>query len=162
MKINSKNKAEIIVITGPESSGKTTLAKKLNTIYGIPLVLEFARLYLEQNGSNYDFSDLEKIAYCQNIQEKEKHDSFPLIICDTDFITIDIWANEKFGKGLTTKLPFPTKKHYLLCKPDIPWKPDPLRENPNDRERLFVKYEEYLKQEGLSYEVLDESDRENL
>ena len=24
--------------------------------------------------------------------------------------------------------------YYLLCRPDIPWEPDPLRENPFDRE----------------------------
>jgi nicotinamide riboside kinase len=35
--------------------------------------------------------------------------------------------------------------HYFLCSPeDIDWQPDPLRENPNDRDRLFDIYEKEL------------------
>lgn len=162
MKINSKTKAEIIVVTGPESSGKTTLAKRLNNEYGIPLVSEFARQYLNQNGPIYNFTDLEKIALCQNIQENEKHKLYPLIICDTDLITVEIWAREKFGKGLSLELPNRSKKHYLLCTPDIEWEADPLRENPKDRDRLFDLYEEFLIKEGLSYEILDKNDRANI
>jgi len=162
MKINSSIKPEIIVITGPESSGKSTLANRLQEKYEIPVVPEFARLYLEQKGGKYDFTDLEKIAFCQNLQEQEKHNSFPLIICDTDLITIEIWAIEKYGKGLSLDLPNQDKKHYLLCMPDIEWTPDPLRENPNDRDRVFNIYEKYLKQKGLSYEILNKEDRLSL
>ena len=43
--------------------------------------------------------------------------------------------------------------HYFLCKPDIPWEPDPLRENPEDRERLFKLYERGLLEIG-AYNVL--------
>jgi nicotinamide riboside kinase len=34
--------------------------------------------------------------------------------------------------------------HYFLCAPDIPWEPDPLRENPSDRDRLFEIYQREL------------------
>lgn len=44
--------------------------------------------------------------------------------------------------------------HYFLCKPDIPWEPDPLRENPEDRKRLFKLYERDLLGLGASYNVL--------
>ena len=43
---------------------------------------------------------------------------------------------------------------WLLCKPDLPWEPDPLRENPDDRERLFERYEELLDQLGKPYAVI--------
>jgi len=44
--------------------------------------------------------------------------------------------------------------HYFLCKPDIPWEEDPLRENPKDRERLFFIYENQLKELNLPYSIL--------
>jgi nicotinamide riboside kinase len=34
----------------------------------------------------------------------------------------------------------------LLCSPDLPWVHDSLRENPNDRDRLFIKYKSMLDQ----------------
>jgi len=156
-----KTKPSIIVITGPESSGKTTLANRLKNEYGLPLVLEFARSYMELNGTEYDFHDLEKIVHCQNIQEKDAHQKYNLIVCDTDFITVDIWSQEKFGKPVNHSNQFVEEKHYLLCKPDIPWEEDPLRENPKDRDRLFDVYESYLIKNGLEYEVLSQQDRED-
>ena len=52
----------IITIVGPESSGKTTLARQLAAELGCPWVPEYAREYLEQRGGYYDESDLEMIA----------------------------------------------------------------------------------------------------
>ncbi len=87
MEINNSS-PKIIVLTGPESSGKTTLASKLSLLYDLPLVKEFSRTYLENHGAEYDILDLEKIALCQNIQEKDAHNKYPIILCDTDIITI--------------------------------------------------------------------------
>lgn len=160
MKTNWPKDKEIIVVTGPESTGKTTLVNRINEMYGIPTVPEFARTYLEnKSDTQYQFSDLEIIGKCQNIQEAEAHQSYPLIICDTDIITVDIWAMEVFAKPICLPIQFPEKKHYLLCKPDIPWEPDPLRENPSDRERLFEVYHKYLQINDLTFEVLDEEGR---
>ena len=52
----------VITVIGPESSGKTTLARKLAASYGCPWIPEYAREYLERHGSAYDETDLEKIA----------------------------------------------------------------------------------------------------
>lgn len=162
MKTNILEGKQIIVITGPESSGKTTLVNRLIADYGIPLVPEFARTYLQQNGAEYSFEDLEIIGKCQNIQELEAHNKYPDIICDTDIITIDIWAMEVFGKPIFLPNRNTNVKHYLVCKPDIPWEQDAFRENPNDRDRLFEVYIEYLEERSLSFEVLNEEGRISL
>lgn len=160
MKTNIPRGKQIIVVTGPESSGKTTLVNRLKMNYDVPIVAEFARTYLEQKeGHKYEFSDLEIIARCQNIQEAEAHKSYPLIVCDTDIVTIDIWAMEVFNKSISLPNNNLDKKHYLLCKPDIPWESDSLRENPGDRDRLFEVYKLYLETNMLSYEILDKEDR---
>ena len=135
MKTNIPDGKQIIVVTGPESSGKTTLVNRLKADYGLPIVREFARTYLEQNGAEYKLSDLEIIGKCQNIQELEANNTYPIIVCDTDIITIDIWSMEVFGKPNSLPNNNATLKHYLLCKPDIPWEAGAFRENPNDRDR---------------------------
>ena len=43
---------------------------------------------------------------------------------------------------------------YLLCAPDFPWAPDPLREHPEQREELFGWYERLLEQHSLRFVVL--------
>jgi nicotinamide riboside kinase len=161
MKTNTRVGKQIIVVTGPESSGKTTLVNRLKADYGIPIVPEFARTYLEQKGKDYNFSDLEVIGKCQNIQEQVAHSKYPYIICDTDIVTIDIWSMEVFSNSILLPNKNVELKHYLLCKPDIPWKHDPLRENPSDRDRLFDVYKKYLEGKGLSFEVLNEEGRKS-
>ena len=51
-----------IIITGPESSGKTTLCKALSEHYKIPFTKEFARKYLSDLGKSYLQEDLLEIA----------------------------------------------------------------------------------------------------
>ena len=144
-----------IAITGPESSGKTTLAKEISAHFKKSiLVNEFAREYLKTVNGKYTYSDLIKIAKGQKereIQASKKNSQ--LIICDTTLNEIKIWSLEKFNKCekwiLNTKDNY---THYLLSKPDIPWEPDPLRENPFDRERLFNIHLKYL--QNKSYTII--------
>ncbi len=46
-------------------------------------------------------------------------------------------------------------KWRFLCRPDIPWEPDPLRENPHDRDRLFDIWERELKARDLPYTIIE-------
>ena len=59
-----------IIITGPESSGKTTLCENLSQHFKLSFSKEFARFYLEKNGGNYNQSDLLEIAKGQLLSEK--------------------------------------------------------------------------------------------
>ena len=43
---------------------------------------------------------------------------------------------------------------YLLCYIDLPWEADPLREDPQDRERLFNLYESELQSRDLNYGIV--------
>ncbi len=176
-----------ITIVGPESSGKTTLCKALAEHYDAPWVEECARGYLENQNGKYEESDLLAIASLQHdieIVEEQRawdrhadafaymatnHDPFgsvqkvrypemPLLLCDTDMITVRIWSEEKYGQcdpriiALTEEWPY---DFWLLCRPDIPWEPDPLRENPHDRDRLFDVYKTMLNALGKPYSIID-------
>ena len=131
-----------IVITGPESSGKTTLAKALEKALNVGYTEEYAREYLKRN-SNYNQEDLLIIAKRQLQNEKENLN--PTAIHDTDLITIKIWSEYKYNHcnpWITEQIELQKNENrlYLLCKSDIPWEADPLRENPNNRAELFEIY----------------------
>lgn len=151
-----------IVVTGPESSGKTTLASALAAALGTAWVPEQSRPYLEQLNRPYKEHDLRAIGEQQLHMEDEMAEALemmrtPFLICDTDLITIRIWGQEKYGRSdpwvqaTTAERPYAL---WLLCTPDMPWEPDPLRENPHDRDRLFTVYEQTLQQLNKPYAIM--------
>ena len=147
-----------IAIVGPESSGKTTLCKALAMHYQAPWVPEFAREYLGERGGAYTHSDLLRIAEGQCAQEERAAGSKPsLLLCDTDIVTIRIWNDEKYSAYDRRTIDLSERHHYdhwLLCRPDLPWEPDPLRENPHDRDRLFAVYEDLLKRLAKPFSII--------
>jgi NadR type nicotinamide-nucleotide adenylyltransferase len=156
-----------IVITGPESTGKTTLAKELSQKFNISFIEEYAVQYLTKTGGKYSYRDLLKIAKGQ-IEEENRvinNTNENLIILDTDLITIKIWSKVKFGKvsrWIMQTIRNRHYDHYLLCYPDIPWEYDLFRENPNDRNWLFDLYEKELKKYRKHYTVIKGSKKERL
>ena len=135
-----------IIVTGPESSGKTTLSKSLSKHLNSKLVNEFARDFLVNNNNTYNFENLLEIAQNQYKLENQKS---KIIICDTDLLTIKIWSEYKFGKcdsWILDKINTQKKekKIYLLCKPDLKWEYDPQRENELDRDKIFNIYKKEL------------------
>jgi nicotinamide riboside kinase len=60
--MSALSKPYIITIVGPESSGKTTLARQLSQILKVPWVPEYAREYLSGLGRPYEEQDLSVIA----------------------------------------------------------------------------------------------------
>ena len=147
-----------VIVTGPESSGKTTLCKKLSKHFKIPFTKEFAREYLNVLSRDYSQDDLLKIAKGQLASEH----NFQLL--DTDLITIKIWSEYKYGnceKWIldTIEKQKTEKRFYLLCKPDIHWEADPLRENPNNRNGLFELYKKEIDKLGHNYFILEGENR---
>ena len=147
-----------IVITGPESSGKTTLTKAIAKALNTDYTEEYAREYLNSNTS-YKQEDLLLIA--QGQLQKEKANANPIAIHDTDLITIKIWSEYKYNQcdpWILEQIEKQKSKNriYLLCKPDIPWEADPLRENPSNRAELFKIYKKELEYLGHDYFVVDE------
>lgn len=152
---SSDYKTSFFVITGPESSGKTTLAEMLATIHGIPYIPEYARQYLG-NRLIYAASDVYRIAMHQ-YQAINTLQPSSIQVADTDVLTCIIWLEWRFGHAAEwlerlwlAHLP----DAYLLCQPDIPWEADPLRENPYDREILFERYIEKIQSTGTNYHII--------
>lgn len=142
----------ILVTTGPESSGKTTLARDLSLHMQAPLVTEASRdylnaLYAARPGTVYQQSDLLAIAKLQLQREQEAlAPGPPCLVCDTDLLVIVVWSEVKYGSCEPALLDLFTQslrlapRHYLLCDHRIPWEPDPLREHPHARDMLYLRY----------------------
>lgn len=159
----NRNEPLKIVITGAESCGKTTLAHDLALHFGVPYLKEYAREYLEKTNGKYDFGDLSHIASGQIATENKLANTLiyhknQILICDTDLLTLKIWAEEKFGHCAPTILAQIAQRHYdfyLLASPEgIAWEYDPQRENPHDRARLTDIYEKNLKYYHKNYVLL--------
>lgn len=150
-----------IAIIGPESTGKTALAKSLAEHFNAPWVPEYAREYVEKLTNPYTYEDVCNIARKQIEQEI----AFEQLTCsnekyvffDTDLIITKVWFSYCFQKipdFLTKRLSCNFFNIYLLCAPDLPWEPDPVREHGNDREYFFNLYKEEIEQTGKPYVIV--------
>ena len=143
------------VFTGPESSGKTTLAKYFAEQEKGVFVEEYAREFLTKLNRDYLEKDLVQIAKGQfDLQIKAKLNSKKSLYFDTDLLTIKIWSEYKYGDcdpWILDRILANNEMLYILCKPDIEWETDPLRENPNNRDELYEIYKENLIELKLNF-----------
>ena len=141
-----------IAITGPESTGKSTLAEKLAHHFNTDFIPEYSRTYLENIEGQYTEKDVVEIAKKQHqliIEEAKK--SPKILIADTEIIVCKIWVEYVFkhsNETINNILKQQDFDLYLLCDIDLPWVYDPLRENPNleERKELFEIYKNTLEQ----------------
>lgn len=141
-----------IAFTGPECSGKSTSAKWLAKELSFQMVEEYAREYLKGK-STYSIDDLDMIA----TEQFERNSVLGPLVVDTEMLVMKIWSEEKYqmvSEKILQLLKRQELDFYFLCKPDFNWVSDPLRENPQNRDRLFDIYEASLKEYKLSYCVL--------
>ena len=145
-------------ITGPESSGKTTLTAALAERYNSAWIPEYAREYLTLREGRYDLKDLDSIAEEQF--ERWKLRTEELVFCDTDMTVMKVWSEFKYGScsnKIRSLLEQQEFEHYFLCRPDMEWEDDPLREHPEQREELFKIYLNELTERKLPFTVIEGS-----
>jgi NadR type nicotinamide-nucleotide adenylyltransferase len=142
-----------VVIFGPESTGKTTLAMQLARYYNSVWVPEYARDYLQNKWNNErktcEAHDLLPIAEGQMKLENElaqKTDS--VLICDTDLLETKVYSEEYYSgicDPMLEKYAIENQYDlYLLTYIDTPWEKDDLRDRPNEREEMFQAFERAL------------------
>lgn len=144
-----------IVLTGPESTGKTTLARQLAGHFGTVWAPEFARRYLDGLGRPYSQNDLLVIARGQvALEEDFLKKANHLLFLDTSLEVIKIWSEFRYGDCHPWIVDqWQQRRHdfYLLCRPDVPWVFDPQRENSADREVLLKIYRKELTALGAEF-----------
>lgn len=144
-----------VVIIGPESTGKSTLASFLAEYYNTSWVPEYAREYIDRLDRPYIECDLKDIAKGQLIAEdREEKYAKNLMICDTNLLVIKVWSEHKFGTcyeeiiDQVKNMPYDL---YLLTNPDVPWTEDPQRESPHMRQFFYDIYLEEIIKSGVPF-----------
>lgn len=154
-----------ILITGVESSGKSTLAAAIQARFDGILVHEYARTYCEVKT---DAISKEDVIHIGDQQLKEYHDlskGSDLVIFDTNILTTIIWLKDKFNARLKRFHEGLNNQQYdliLLCAPDLAWEEDGIREDGHRLTVLHKRYLAYLKKYDLTYTLIFGSGEERV
>jgi nicotinamide riboside kinase len=141
-----------IALFGPESTGKTTLAKQLAGYYETEWVPEFARDYLqekwEENQHICVADDMLPIAYGQTALENEKlANANKYLFCDTNLMVTKVFSEMYYG-FCDPLLNEAALKHeydlFFLTDIDVPWEKDDIRDTPEGRETVFSVFKQTL------------------
>lgn len=162
-----------VVLFGPESTGKSTLAERLAVRFGAPWSGEFVREFWDRRGGVIEATDLDEIGRGQVAGEEEavaraEQAGSRVVFHDTDLLTCRLWDDLLFpgacpdwvreegdrrarGMGL-----------YLFCDTDLPWAPDPQRCFPDEAGRAMCRalWVRTLTELGLSAVVVAGSEAE--
>ena len=142
-----------IGIIGPESTGKTTLARDIAQRYQGTYVPEYAREYVERKGTTeVTYDELCEIARHQIDELASQQDG--LYIFDTELLITKVWFDYSFGRWpewLDEAIKAYPMDLYVLLYPDIPWVPDKARNNGSDEIRLelFERYKREVDALGI-------------
>lgn len=155
------------MLYGPESSGKTTLSRKLAEYYSTLWIPEYAREYL-QNKWNREQKicepedlipiaegqmKLENDASAKMAADKTQFNSDGtkgenLLFCDTDLLETMVYSEAYYGGWIPEMLQeyalANTYDLYLLTYVDTPWEKDDLRDRPGQREEMFAYFKNAL------------------
>ena len=158
-----KTNCKRIVIYGPESTGKTTLANDLANHYKTNWAPEYAREYLQRkwdmNKEKCNLDDLINIVLGQ-IKEENKiiSKSRKFIFCDTNVLVTKVWSETYFNGYCPAQIKNILKSvrydYYFLTNIDIPWVKDDLRDRPDNREEMFNYFKNQLDINKIQYSIV--------
>jgi NadR type nicotinamide-nucleotide adenylyltransferase len=160
-----------VVLFGPESTGKTTLARDLAEHYQTTWVPEYAREYLQDKWDREQKAcepeDLLPIAIGQmRLENTLARKANRLLICDTDLLETKVYS-EVYYLGYCDPVLERAALHntydlYLLTGIDVPWQADDLRDKPDEREGMFVTFRQALEENNRRFIILEGSRKERL
>lgn len=144
-----------VVLTGSESTGKTTLARELGEHFGAPVAQEFVREFARRSGGRLVFEDHGAIARGQMAAEDEAiARAGDLVILDTDLVSTVAYCQHYFGRSpawIADEARRRAGDLYLLLAPDVPWVPDGVRDRGDRRDELHAHFRATLVALGLSF-----------
>lgn len=137
-----------ICVTGPECTGKTTLAQRLATHFHAELVPEAARLYAERINRELRSVDVEliaaeHIAMADDAARRVIDRGGGTLVLDQDLVSTVVYGKDYYdfsSEWLTTEARRRRAQLYLLCDVDVPWVSDGIRDRPIDREAMFALF----------------------
>ena len=155
---------KVIVLAGPESSGKSWLAQVLAERFGAVVVAEYVRRFIEHHRRDTCYADIDAIARGQLAAEDRGRALAPaLLVLDTHLLSNMLWSQTLFGNCPAWLEPALLARHYdlhLLLSPEgVPWVADGQRCQPllDERQAFFRRSEHWLREHGQAFEVVEGS-----
>ncbi|GFM88452.1 nicotinamide-nucleotide adenylyltransferase [Pseudomonas cichorii] len=152
---------KILVLAGPESSGKSWLSQEISKRFGGLLVGEYVRHFIEQQGRDTVYSDIPDIAQGQLAwEDTARATAPPLLILDTHLLSNMLWSKALFGdcpQWIEQQL---LSRHYdlhLLLSPEgVDWISDGQRCQPqlSERQAFFEDSRQWLHRHAQNYQVI--------
>ncbi|MEQ1585414.1 MAG: AAA family ATPase [Cyclobacteriaceae bacterium] len=142
-----------ICFYGPESTGKSVMAKQMAEYYKTEFVPEVAREIVSSN--EFTLDDIIRIGYAQTerINEKQKSAN-KILFCDTDLITTQIYCRHYLGVVPDVLYELEKKTiydHYFLFNIDVPWVGDGMRDLGGRRREMYDVFETELVKRGMQF-----------
>ncbi|TWC28974.1 nicotinamide riboside kinase [Pseudomonas sp. SJZ079] len=144
---------KVLVLTGPESSGKSSLAKEIQSVFGGQIVGEYVRHFIDSEQRDTCYADIPAIARGQLAWEDAARAARPtLLILDTHLLSNLLWSRELFGDCPPWIEEELLKRdyhlHLLLDPVAVPWVDDGQRCQPELGQRLafYQSCEHWLQQ----------------
>ncbi len=149
-----------IVLTGPESVGKSVLAEKLAKHFNTTWMPEYGREYYEKAMPHFDEMGISHIAGGHlALEEKALLEANKILFLDTDLIVTEIWSEIYFNTCPEWIIEANHQARqkadlYLLLSPDIEWVDDGTRNYKNIREKQFEIIKSELIKRRLNFEII--------
>ncbi|MHB1862599.1 MAG: AAA family ATPase [Gemmatimonadaceae bacterium] len=144
-----------VVLTGSESTGKTTVAHRLAAHYGTVASREFVREYALARGNVLGFDDHGPIARGQMAAEDDAAArAMRVAFMDTDLVSTVVYCDHYFGRCPAWIADAAVERAadlYLLMDVDVPWVPDPARDRGDRRDEMHALFRDRLDALHLPY-----------
>ena len=125
-------------IVGPESSGKSTLARALAERFHTVHVPEYAEKLIRLQDGRFGEDDLPGFARGQRADEQAlARAANRVLICDTDTLTTVVWSRllyDRVDPLIKAAASVACYQLTLVCMPDTPYAPDVHRVDPDTRQ----------------------------
>lgn len=155
-----------VVLTGSESTGKSSLAWRLAKHYDADYVPEFVRGYAEKKSGVLSFADHGPIARGQiAIEDEHIASGKPLLIQDTDLLSTVVYCGHYFGqcpRWIADAAHQRRPDLYLLCEIDVPWMPDGVRDRGHRREEMQTLFRDAVVASKVPFAVVTGEGEERL
>ncbi len=141
-----------ICVIGPESTGKSTLSRRLAEWADTDWVPEASRVYAERTSRPLTVDDVgpiarEHILLADAAARRAADRGREALILDTDLVSTVVYARHYYGAVPRWVERAERERRaalYLLCDVDVPWVPDGIRDRPTEREAMFSRFADAL------------------
>ena len=144
-----------VVLTGSESTGKTTLAHRLAGHYRTSVSREFVREYALARGNQLGFADHGPIARGQMAAEDEAVAAANRVaFIDTDLVSTVVYCAHYYGRCPPWIADAARERGadlYLLMNIDVPWVADPARDRGDRRDEMHALFRDRLESLQLPF-----------